>query len=104
VPQVWLYEKFIGPIPNGWTLDHVCRNRGCVQVFDKQHIEAVPHTVNIARAVNHMSSINAAKTHCPRGHAYNEENTYTHPIKRYRVCRVCARELRREKKNNGSKR
>jgi hypothetical protein len=35
---------------------------------------------------------NARKTHCPRGHAYDEENTYIHPVRGYRVCRACGRE------------
>lgn len=32
---------------------------------------------------------NAAKTHCPRGHAYDNENTYVPRNRRVRVCRIC---------------
>jgi hypothetical protein len=32
-----------------------------------------------------------AKTHCPRGHAYTEENTYIHPSTGSKMCRICKR-------------
>ena len=88
VPQVWLYKRLGGVIPKGWTLDHVCRNRGCVNVFTTEHIEAVPHAVNISRAVNHRSQVNAQKTHCPLGHPYDAQNTYVN-AKGHRYCREC---------------
>lgn len=97
VPQVWLYERLVGPIPKGWTLDHVCRNRGCVNVFSIYHIEAVPHKENIARAINHRSKENAAKTHCPYGHPYSKENTRTIINRKgvvSRACRICGRARR----------
>lgn len=97
VPHRWLYEQTIGPVPKGWTLDHVCRNRGCVNVFDG-HIEAVPHKENIRRAVNHSSQLNAAKTHCPRGHEYTPENTWARPKPNgspSRKCKLCNK-LRKE--------
>lgn len=43
----WSHEHFIGPIPDGYEVDHVCRNRGCVR---PEHLEAVTHSENVRRA------------------------------------------------------
>lgn len=48
----WLYEQLHGPIPTGWSIDHLCRNRACVR---PQHLEAVPHGLNLARAPYHAA-------------------------------------------------
>lgn len=42
------YELFVGPIPDGYELDHLCRNRGCV---NPAHLEAVTHRVNVLRGL-----------------------------------------------------
>lgn len=72
------YEKVVGAIPEGLELDHLCRVRHCV---NPDHLEPVTHAENMRRAA-------AAVTHCPRGHAYDEANTY-HPPKGGRSCRTC---------------
>lgn len=41
-----VYISAHGPIPKGWTVDHLCKNRACVNL---QHLEAVPHDVNVRR-------------------------------------------------------
>lgn len=53
-----------GPIPDGLTIDHLCRVRHCVK---PSHLEAVSIRVNILRG-NGMGARNARKTHCVHGH------------------------------------
>lgn len=51
---------------------------------------------NAVDAVVHGTHRNTAKTHCPRGHPYDEDNTYINPNTNYRACRECARAHSRE--------
>ncbi len=77
-----------GPIPIGRQLDHLCRNPSCVR---PEHLEIVTPLVNTLRGEP------AQRTHCPHGHAYDEENTYWRGNKRF--CRACHRYfVRAEKK------
>lgn len=61
------YELLVGEIPNGLELDHLCRTPACV---NPSHLEAVSHRENLMRS-DSISAVNARKTHCPRGHAYD---------------------------------
>jgi CxxC motif-containing protein len=79
------YEMFTGPIPDGLTIDHLCRNTGCV---NPDHLEAVTMTENIRRSCS-AGGLNARKTHCPRGHEYTPENTIRGRHLKYRRCRIC---------------
>jgi hypothetical protein len=83
------YEMFVGPIPEGLVLDHLCRVRPCV---NPAHLEPVTGAENTARgkAGKHLSD----RTHCPQGHAYDEQNTYPEPGGG-RGCRACRSEARR---------
>jgi hypothetical protein len=91
--QVW--ERAHGPVPKGWTVDHLCRNRRCIRL---DHLEAVSHRINTLRG-NAASSINARKTHCKRGHPFDEKNTFIvrgpHGLKR--GCRECRRTHQRRR-------
>ena len=44
----YAYERFHGPVPNGWHVDHLCGNKHCV---NPNHMEAVPNQVNILRGM-----------------------------------------------------
>lgn len=82
----WAYEQVHGPIPPGLQLDHLCRNRACVNVA---HLEAVTGRVNTLRGATRAAR-NLAKTHCPLGHAYDAVNTYT-DRNGGRSCKECKR-------------
>jgi len=122
------YEYFIGPIPGGHMVDHLCRNRPC---FNPLHLEAVTNEENIRRGeLPHLAQVSLCehgvqnwrakcppcrrewrilrgetksrrgrpedRTECPKGHPYDEENTYLVYRKdgsiKQRMCRECGRE------------
>jgi hypothetical protein len=85
------YELLVGPIPEGLTLDHLCRNPGCV---NPNHLEPVTMRENLLRG-NGVSARNAKKTHCPRGHPYTGMNVKQE--KDRRKCRTCLREKYRHR-------
>ena len=81
------WELMRGPIGAGLQLDHVCRNRRCV---NPDHLEVVTNAVNVLRGVG-PSAINARRTHCSNGHAFSVENTRIGPRNGRRICRACNR-------------
>lgn len=91
----WSYQEFVGPIPEGLELDHLCRVRHCV---NPEHLEPVTRAENLARSPIYWGNVKAAKTHCPKGHPYDDENTYSPPGREgaHRLCRTCRRERNRE--------
>lgn len=86
----WSYEYHVGPIPAGLELDHLCRNRACV---NPEHLEPVSHRVNTLRGTA-PTAVNAAKTHCLRGHPFSGDNLHITP-KGKRECRACHRDRER---------
>lgn len=94
------YELFVGPIPEGMQIDHLCRNRGCV---NPSHLEPVTIRTNLTRSPLTLLSQAAQKTHCPRGHPYDEANTYLDK-NGHRYCRICGLEASRRWRNRNLER
>lgn len=88
------YEAVHGQIPEGLVIDHLCRTPLCVNV---DHLEVVTIAENVLRGESPPAR-NKRKTHCPKGHPYDEENTYVNPNTGYRLCRTCQREAQRRKR------
>jgi hypothetical protein len=80
------FEAFRYPIPTGMTIDHLCRNRWCVNPF---HLQVVTIRENILRGTG-QSARNAVKTHCKFGHEFTKQNTYLTGTGG-RQCRICRR-------------
>lgn len=93
------YETFVGPIPDGMEIDHLCHDpltcvgggscphRMCV---NPAHLEAVKHVVNVYRG---KTGLIAARTHCDKGHEFTGWNLRV--INGKRRCRECDNEAMR---------
>ena len=88
----WAYEYFVGSIPEGLTIDHLCRVRYCV---NPKHLEAVTNKENILRGTA-PSAINAKKTHCLNNHEFTQANTIIVPSSSSRRYKECGRTQARE--------
>ena len=82
------YEWFVGPIPEGFHIDHVyangCRHHNCVNWVD--HLEPVTPAENVRRSRRELV------TECAQGHPYTPENSYIRPkAPTHRHCRECGR-------------
>ncbi len=89
VAHRWLYEQLYGAVDKKLDLDHLCRNRGCV---NPAHLEPVTRKENCRRGIARQVAgiFNKAKTHCPNKHEYSDSNTYTRK-NGSRKCRICAK-------------
>lgn len=86
-----VYEALVGEIPEGLVIDHVCREKACV---NPDHLEAVTEKENILRGIG-STSVNARKTECIRGHKYTPENTRMN--RGSRNCKTCIKHFAYEK-------
>ena len=69
------YELTNGKIPKGLTIDHLCRNRSCV---NPDHLEAVTQKENLLRGIS-PAAINSRRKFCIRGHLLSGRNLYVKP-------------------------
>jgi len=82
------YVCLVGPVPDGLQIDHLCRVKHCV---NPEHMEPVTVQENLRRKYEAMPR----RTHCQRGHAYTESNTYI----TYRGHQECIECRKRNKRN-----
>ena len=94
-----VYELLVKPIETGLQIDHLCRNRRCV---NPTHLEEVTQKENILRGTSPTAE-NKNKTHCVHGHELSGENLLVSSGGR-RVCRICHRKQKSawKQKNKGS--
>lgn len=88
----WVWENTAGPIPDGYQVDHLCKNPSCV---NPTHLEPVPPRTNWERS-GAVTRVNALKTHCKRDHEFTPANTYRN-TQGNRGCRQCKKEYQRER-------
>lgn len=79
------YEALVEHVSDGMQLDHLCRVRLCC---NPSHLEPVTPRENTMRGET-SARANAGKTHCPRGHKYDEANTYRERKRHVRQCKAC---------------
>jgi hypothetical protein len=99
----WAYKQFVGPIPDGLVVDHLCHSRDstCVggpaclhrRCVNPAHLEVVTQKVNISRG--QTAQFQVRRTHCPYGHPYDDANTYRYGNKRQ--CKACTARRGRER-------
>lgn len=89
----YVWQRDVGLIPPGMMIDHRCRVRSCCNV---KHLRVVTAKANATEnVVGAYFQILSARSHCPHGHPYDDENTYRKP-KGGRSCRECGRNVSRE--------
>lgn len=87
----------IGDISTSRVIDHICRNRKCV---NPEHLRQVSNKMNITENSNSPSGLNKAKTHCIRGHELKDRNLMINKKTKKRNCRTCQRAVEHAYRNN----
>ena len=82
-----VWEAVYGPIPEGMTIDHICRNKLCGR----------PDHLRLLTAGDNRRAALAAIRFCPAGHEYTDANTRRHR-NGSRSCRECDRQRSRARR------
>ena len=107
----FVYERLVGPIPEGLQLDHKCHGKDCPtpgqncphrRCCNPYHLEPVTAQVNLLRGQTGAGNKGRQKTHCKRGHPLAGDNLYTSPTG-VRTCRSCRRVSYRNYEHRGRK-
>lgn len=93
----WAYENYVGPIPKGMTIDHMCKTRNCVNVAHLRILSAVDNI-----RMGSPGRYNKIKTHCKYGHEFTVSNTRVYKTSRH--CKTCCnnrmRHLRKTRRHS----
>ena len=92
------YELFVEKIPEGLVIDHICRNKACV---NPSHLRVVTNRENVVFNSESAAALNLLKSHCKNGHEFTPKNTIMMPPETpthipSRRCKECARTRNRE--------
>jgi len=91
------YEIHIGEIPKGLDIDHLCRNRACI---NPAHLEPVSRRENLARGETLIAK-QLKQTHCKNGHLLDKSNLSAYKLKKgKRECLTCHRERERKRRQD----
>ena len=84
-----VFSFFMGELTKGLVIDHLCRNRKCV---NPSHLRETTQRENTICGVGPAAKKHA-QTECVKGHPFDEQNTYIPPKRGTRHCRKCTTEL-----------